>query len=173
MRVGGRACTPRREERACCASGGGSGRGTRRRRGRRGRRGRSIPMSVLLTWIYYSTGGSLLIVVLLHATANLPITVLLAPLGSDMNPAVLDLHRAADHRRCRCRRVCWPSRSLAQAAQANIGRYLNGPDSDPGVLTSDPTIARQRLDRLPFVEQGCKERSIRRPGSLCERVATQ
>ena len=44
----------------------------------------AIPMSVLLTWIYNSTGGSLLIVVLLHATANLPVTLLLAPLGSDM-----------------------------------------------------------------------------------------
>jgi uncharacterized protein len=44
----------------------------------------AIPMSVLLTWTYNSTGGSLLIVVLLHATANLPVTLLLAPLGSDM-----------------------------------------------------------------------------------------
>jgi membrane protease YdiL (CAAX protease family) len=44
----------------------------------------AIPMSVLLAWIYNSTGGSLLLVVLLHATANLPVTLLLAPLGSEM-----------------------------------------------------------------------------------------
>lgn len=44
----------------------------------------AIPMSVLLAWIYNSTGGSLLLVVLFHATANLPVTVLIAPLGIDM-----------------------------------------------------------------------------------------
>ena len=43
----------------------------------------AIALSVLLAWIYNSTGGSLLLVVLLHATANLPITVLLGPLGID------------------------------------------------------------------------------------------
>jgi membrane protease YdiL (CAAX protease family) len=41
-----------------------------------------IALSVLLTWVYNSTGGSLLMVVLLHATANLPLTLLLEPLGS-------------------------------------------------------------------------------------------
>jgi uncharacterized protein len=41
-------------------------------------------MSVLLAWIYNSTGGSLLLVVLLHATANLPVTLLITPLGIDM-----------------------------------------------------------------------------------------
>jgi uncharacterized protein len=43
----------------------------------------AIALSVLLTWIYNSTAGSLLLVVLLHATANLPITVLLGPLAID------------------------------------------------------------------------------------------
>lgn len=38
-------------------------------------------MSVLLTWLYNGTEGSLLLVVLLHATANLPITLLITPLG--------------------------------------------------------------------------------------------
>jgi CAAX protease family protein len=44
----------------------------------------AIALSVLLAWIYNSTGGSLLLVVLLHATANLPVTLLIAPLGIDM-----------------------------------------------------------------------------------------
>jgi membrane protease YdiL (CAAX protease family) len=41
-----------------------------------------IASSVLCTWLYNSTGGSLLIVVLYHAAANLPLTVLLEPLGT-------------------------------------------------------------------------------------------
>src|SRR5215211_4092979 len=41
-----------------------------------------LALSVILTWVYNSTGGSLLLVVLLHATANLPLTLLLEPLGS-------------------------------------------------------------------------------------------
>ena len=44
----------------------------------------AIALSVLLAWIYNSTGGSLLLVVLFHATANLPVTFLIAPLGIDM-----------------------------------------------------------------------------------------
>jgi hypothetical protein len=44
----------------------------------------AIALSVLLAWIYNSTGGSLLLVVLLHATANLPVTLLITPLGIDM-----------------------------------------------------------------------------------------
>ena len=44
----------------------------------------TIAMSVLLSWIYNSTAGSLLLVVLFHATANLPVTFLIAPLGIDM-----------------------------------------------------------------------------------------
>jgi uncharacterized protein len=42
----------------------------------------TIALSVILTWVYNSTGGSLLLVVLLHATANFPLTLLLEPLGS-------------------------------------------------------------------------------------------
>jgi len=41
-----------------------------------------IALSVILTWVYNSTGGSLLLVVLLHATANLPLTLFLEPLRS-------------------------------------------------------------------------------------------
>jgi membrane protease YdiL (CAAX protease family) len=44
-----------------------------------------IALSVILTWVYNSTGGSLLLVVLLHATINLPLTLLLEPLGSRMS----------------------------------------------------------------------------------------
>jgi uncharacterized protein len=40
--------------------------------------------SVICTWLYNSTGGSLLIIVLYHAAINLPITVLISPLGSQM-----------------------------------------------------------------------------------------
>ncbi|HEU4908871.1 MAG TPA: CPBP family intramembrane glutamic endopeptidase, partial [Propionibacteriaceae bacterium] len=40
-----------------------------------------VAVSVLLTWLYNGTEGSLLLVVLLHATANLPITLLITPLG--------------------------------------------------------------------------------------------
>ncbi len=43
-----------------------------------------IASSVFYTWLYNNTGGSLLIVVLYHAASNLPITVLITPLGSQM-----------------------------------------------------------------------------------------
>ena len=49
-----------------------------------------IALSVILTWVYNSSGGSLLMVVLIHATFNLPLTLFLEPLGSRMTlPALL------------------------------------------------------------------------------------
>jgi uncharacterized protein len=49
----------------------------------------AFALSVLLTWVYNSTGGSLLLVVLLHATINLPITLLYDDLGSRVTVPVL------------------------------------------------------------------------------------
>jgi membrane protease YdiL (CAAX protease family) len=49
----------------------------------------AFALSVILTWVYNSTGGSLLLVVLLHATANLPITLLRDTLGSRATLPVL------------------------------------------------------------------------------------
>jgi len=43
-----------------------------------------VASCVFYTWLYNNTGGSLLIVVLYHAASNLPITVLISPLGSQM-----------------------------------------------------------------------------------------
>jgi uncharacterized protein len=40
-----------------------------------------VAASVVCTWMYNGTGGSLLIVMLYHATANFPLTVFLEPLG--------------------------------------------------------------------------------------------
>ena len=40
-----------------------------------------VAASVICTWMYNGTGGSLLIVVLFHATANLPLTVFFEPLA--------------------------------------------------------------------------------------------
>ncbi|HET9778261.1 MAG TPA: CPBP family intramembrane glutamic endopeptidase [Propionibacteriaceae bacterium] len=41
----------------------------------------AVALSVLLIWLYNGTEGSPLLVVQLHATANLPITFLITPLG--------------------------------------------------------------------------------------------
>src|SRR5215211_2967728 len=41
-----------------------------------------FPMSILLTWVYNSTGGSLLLVVLLHGTVNLPVSLTIDDLGT-------------------------------------------------------------------------------------------
>jgi membrane protease YdiL (CAAX protease family) len=49
----------------------------------------AFAFSVILTWVYNSTGGSLLMVVLLHATANLPITLAIGDLGSRATAPVL------------------------------------------------------------------------------------
>jgi membrane protease YdiL (CAAX protease family) len=46
----------------------------------------SVIMSIFYTWMYNSTRGSLLIAVLLHATTNLPLTVVYAPLGDHVVP---------------------------------------------------------------------------------------
>src|SRR5215213_7510203 len=45
-----------------------------------------VIMSIFYTWMYNGTGGSLLIVVLLHATTNLPQSVVYAPLGERVVP---------------------------------------------------------------------------------------
>src|SRR5215216_6262918 len=49
----------------------------------------AFALSVILTWVYNSTGGSLLIVVLLHATVNLPQTLAIDELGSRATVPVL------------------------------------------------------------------------------------
>jgi len=46
----------------------------------------SVIMSIFYTWMYNGTRGSLLIAVLLHATTNLPLTVVYAPLGDRVVP---------------------------------------------------------------------------------------
>src|SRR5215204_6915197 len=46
-------------------------------------------LSVILTWVYNSTGGSLLMVVLAHATFNLPITLTIDDLGTRATVPVL------------------------------------------------------------------------------------
>jgi hypothetical protein len=48
-----------------------------------------VASSVMLTWMYNGTGGSLLIVVLAHAAANLPLSLLITPLGDAMTQPFL------------------------------------------------------------------------------------
>jgi membrane protease YdiL (CAAX protease family) len=48
-----------------------------------------FPLSILLTSVYNSTGGSLLMVVLLHATANFPVTMAIDELGTRATVPVL------------------------------------------------------------------------------------
>lgn len=48
-----------------------------------------IALSILATWMYNGSGGSLLLIVLLHAAANLPLTFLITPLGRDMTQIFL------------------------------------------------------------------------------------
>ncbi len=43
----------------------------------------TVAASVIYTWIYNGTGGSLLMVVLFHAASNLPLVVFLEPLAKD------------------------------------------------------------------------------------------
>jgi CAAX protease family protein len=49
----------------------------------------TIALSVILTWVYNGTSGSLLLVVLLHATFNLPITLVVQLLGSQATVPIL------------------------------------------------------------------------------------
>jgi uncharacterized protein len=49
----------------------------------------AFALSILLTWVYNSTGGSLLLVVLLHATVNLPQTLAIDELGGGATVPVL------------------------------------------------------------------------------------
>src|SRR6266545_4814539 len=44
----------------------------------------TVASSVILTWMYNGTGGSLLIIVLFHAASNLPLTVFLEPLDDQI-----------------------------------------------------------------------------------------
>jgi len=49
----------------------------------------AFALSIILTWVYNSSGGSLLMVVLLHATFNLPVTLTIDELGSRATVPVL------------------------------------------------------------------------------------
>ena len=86
-----------------------------------------IATSVICTWLYNSTGGSLLIVVLFHAASNLPITLLIAPYGEQQRTAFPLLPRRARRRRGRDRRVHRAREPVAHPAQA--GRRAVGPSA--------------------------------------------
>src|SRR5215217_533190 len=49
----------------------------------------AFAMSIITTWVYNSTGGSHLMVVLLHTTVNLPLTLVIDDLGPQANVPVL------------------------------------------------------------------------------------
>jgi membrane protease YdiL (CAAX protease family) len=49
----------------------------------------AFALSVITTWVYNSTGGSLLMIVLLHATVNLPLTLVRDDLGPQATVPVL------------------------------------------------------------------------------------
>jgi membrane protease YdiL (CAAX protease family) len=49
----------------------------------------TVAASVIYTWMYNGTGGSLLIVVLFHAASNLPLTILLEPLEDQVHQPFL------------------------------------------------------------------------------------
>jgi membrane protease YdiL (CAAX protease family) len=49
----------------------------------------TVAMSIILTWMYNGTGGSLLIVVLFHAASNLPLTIFYEPLDDEVSQPFL------------------------------------------------------------------------------------
>jgi membrane protease YdiL (CAAX protease family) len=49
----------------------------------------AFALSIISTWVYNSTGGSLLMIVLLHATVNLPLTLVRDDLGAQASVPVL------------------------------------------------------------------------------------
>jgi len=49
----------------------------------------AFALSIIFTWVYNSTGGSLLMIVLLHATVNLPLTLVRDDLGPHATVPVL------------------------------------------------------------------------------------
>jgi membrane protease YdiL (CAAX protease family) len=49
----------------------------------------TVASSVILTWMYNGTGGSLLVIVVFHAASNLPLTAFLDPLGDQVSQPFL------------------------------------------------------------------------------------
>jgi membrane protease YdiL (CAAX protease family) len=49
----------------------------------------AFALSIISTWVYNSTGGSLLMVVLAHGTVNLPLTLVRDDLGAQATVPVL------------------------------------------------------------------------------------